>query len=144
MLMAGPRSTATFSAWHSSPSVSPVFLSSSLSKEAARPAAEGKQTAQIESLIPRWSAASSCLRSPCGPSATMTDGIPSLSTPFKCQKSLPEHMPAFSSSVICRTRSSILLIVVLPPSPSLPVALYPVRIVSQNFHLLASLLPSTR
>ena len=42
--------------------------------------------------------------SPCGPSVTITDGIPRRSIPFRCQKSAPEHIPAFSSSVICEIR----------------------------------------
>ena len=49
--------------------------------------------------MPTWSPSSGCLRSPCGPSDTMIDGMPSRSTAAVCQKSEPRHSDAFSSSV---------------------------------------------
>ena len=105
MFTAGPSTTDTRSCWQLSPSDSPISRIISGSKEAAVALAVGKQTALILSLMPRWSAASSCLRRPWGPSLTMTRGIPSRSTAFVCQKSSPEQRPAFSSSVIWETRA---------------------------------------
>ena len=110
MFTAGPSSTLSFSCWQASPSASPIFSIMSGSKEAAVALAAGKQTALMLSLMPRWSACSSCLRSPWGPSLTMLRGMPRRSTPLVCQKSSPESSPAFSSSVICAISSLILLI----------------------------------
>ena len=50
---AGPRITPTPSAWHSSPSVSPILVISSLLKLAAVPQPAGKHTALMLSFIPR-------------------------------------------------------------------------------------------
>lgn len=60
----------------------------------------GKQTASTLSFRPRWSASPACLRRPCGPSVTITAGMPSRSIPCVCQKSEPEQRLAFSSNVI--------------------------------------------
>lgn len=44
------------------------------------------------------------------------DGIPNRSILFRCQKSRPEHKPAFSSNVICEISFFISLCIFLPPS----------------------------
>ena len=80
---------------------SPMRVSRARSKEAAVAQAAGKQTALMLSLTPRWSTLSSCFLRPWGPSLTMEAGMPRRSTALVCQKSAPEHSPAFSSSVIC-------------------------------------------
>ena len=110
MFTAGPSSTLSFSCWQASPRASPIFSISSGSKEAAVALAAGKQTALMLSLIPRWSAWSSCFRRPCGPSLTMLRGTPRRSTGLVCQKSSPDRSPAFSSSVILAIRFLMSLI----------------------------------
>ena len=75
--------------------------SAAVSKLEATAALDGKQTAGMLSLMPRWSPCSSCLRRPLGPSLIITAGTPSRSTGCVCQKSEPEQKSAFSSSVIC-------------------------------------------
>ena len=100
MFIAGPNSTARFSAAASAPKASPCSAAISLSKDAANPTEVGKQVASIESFNPRWSPPSACFLSPWGPSETMTSGTPRRSTLLKRQKSFPEHNPAFSSGVI--------------------------------------------
>ena len=103
MLMPGPSSTATSSARVSRPSASPTDPTSSTSQEEPRAEAVGKQVAGLLPAMPPWSAASGCLRRPCGPSATITAGMPSRSTGAVCQKSDPRHSEAFSSSVSSAT-----------------------------------------
>ena len=106
MLAAGPSSTPTDSARHSSPKASPICRKSAGSKLQAVAAAVGKQVASTEAFSPRWSASPACLRRPWGPSVTIKDCTPSRSTALVSQKILPEHSDAFSSSVICATSSA--------------------------------------
>ena len=51
--------------------------------------------AGTERLRPSASESLSCLRRPCGPSVIISDGMPSRSTAFVCQKSRPDVSPAF-------------------------------------------------
>ena len=64
MFTAGPSTTETSSAWHSSPMASPMLLIRSLSKELATAQAAGKHTATMESFTPRWSPSLSCFLRP--------------------------------------------------------------------------------
>ena len=89
MFMPGPSRTPTPSARHSSPSATPTASSSSAFHEEARPTAGGKQVAGTESLMPMWSDAALCLRTPCGPSVSITSGRPASSIAGVCQKSTP-------------------------------------------------------
>ena len=87
----------------------PMRFTSALSKDAAVAQPAGKHTASMLSFTPRWSAPSSCLRRPWGPSETIVAGTPRRSTALVCQKSAPEHSPAFSSRVISAIRERILV-----------------------------------
>ena len=75
----------------------PICLSSARSKEQAVAQAAGKQVAGTLSPRPRWSLGPCCLRSPWGPSDTITLGTPRRSTPLSRQKSRPVSREAFSS-----------------------------------------------
>ena len=50
--------------------------------------------------MPRWSASFSWQRSPCGPSATLTDSRPSRGMPLSCQKLRPEHSEAACGATV--------------------------------------------
>ena len=81
------------------------------SKDAAAAHPAGKHTASMASLgsvLPSF-----WVRRPWGPSLTLIAGMPSRSTALVCQKSAPEHSPAFSSSVRALTSSSTFMVVLL-------------------------------
>ena len=137
MFTAGPSTTDTRSCWQLSPIASPIARISSGSKDAAVAHAVGKHTALMLSLIPRWSAFSSCFRSPCGPSLTMDLGIPRRSTDFVCQKSSPEQSPAFYSRVIWETSDLISMRSV----PFCPVRLLSGRSIILSVLFIMSFLP---
>ncbi|MDC7230297.1 MAG: hypothetical protein PQJ48_08300 [Sphaerochaetaceae bacterium] len=70
-----------------------------MSQDEAKQEPVGKQVAGKQSVTDTCSDCSTCLRKPCGPSATMIEGIPKRSIGLVCQKSNPEHNEAFSSNV---------------------------------------------
>ena len=81
MFTAGPNSMQTHPPrWHSSPSARPIRSSSASSKLAAV-AHAGREAHRLDAVVDAqmvrltWS----CLRSPCGPSDTITPGMPSRS-----------------------------------------------------------------
>ena len=86
-----------------------VRSNASVEAEHAVAHAAGKHTAVMLSLMPRWSASWSCLRSPCGPSDHHhAPGCPAVPRPSDARNPRPNTCPAFSSSVICATSSFIL------------------------------------
>ena len=106
MLAPGPSSTATFSIADSTPRASPTRSARSASHDAPRPTAGGKHVAGTLSARPRWSAEPACLRSPCGPSVSITAGMPTRSTALVVQKLPPLVSDAFSSRVRSATVAS--------------------------------------
>ncbi len=90
----GPSSTATSIARHSSPSASPIRRSSSGSQVEALATAGGKQVAGTPASR---SPPEACMRTPCGPSVTVSAGRPADSTAVVCQKSLPLVIAACSA-----------------------------------------------
>ncbi len=102
MLTPGPRTTAMPCARASAPRAAPTSRARSGSQEDASAEAVGKagggHTAVLSSGL---SPGCGCLRSPCGPSDTMTDSMPNSPTGAVCQKSEPRHKAAF-----CGTLSS--------------------------------------
>ena len=79
----------------SAPSAVPTARASPGSQEQASAEAVGKQVAGTLPPMPAWSARPGCLRSPCGPSDSMTGSMPAAGTGAVCQKSEPRHSAAF-------------------------------------------------
>ena len=65
-----------------------------------------EQTTTYFSFSPTWSAVPACLRSPCGPSVTITEGMPSRSIPWVRQKSAPSSRVVWTSSGTPSTTTS--------------------------------------
>ena len=102
MFTPGPSSTATCSALASSPRATPTRSTNAGSQDEPRAAAVGKQVAGTLTSRSRWPASSACLRTPCGPSVSMTAGTSTVSsrrTSVLFQKSAPVHSAAFSARV---------------------------------------------
>ena len=114
MFTPGPSTMPTPCATASSPSARPTAESSVSSQLFASALAVGKHVAGTERPRPSASESLSCLRRPCGPSVIISDGMPSRSTAFVCQKSRPDVSPAFSSSVSLAMRSAYFI---CAPSP---------------------------
>ena len=90
MLMPGPSSTATSSARVSRPSASPTRRDAARRPTTSRaPRRSGSRWPGCCRRCRTWSAASGCLRRPCGPSVTITAGMPSRST----GRGVPEVRP---------------------------------------------------
>src|SRR5450759_2258211 len=89
MFRPGPNRTPTPSARLSSPSALPTSVSRAGFHVEARPTAGGKHVAGTESLMPMWSDEPACLRTPWGPSVSITSGSPASGTAWLCQKSAP-------------------------------------------------------
>ena len=107
ILSPGPSTMPTPSLAASLPSSLPVSSTRASSQLFARAEAVGKQVAGTEPPSGVFAFVTTFL-SPCGPSLIITAGMPSLSTAFVCQKSAPDMSEAFSSSVICSIRNSML------------------------------------
>src|SRR5699024_4285877 len=97
MFRPGPSTTATSSIAASVPIAAPTRSASPGSKLAPSATAGGKQVAGTLGPSPGPEPAS--LRSPCGPSVTITAGRPTRSMALVCQASAPLVSPAFSATV---------------------------------------------
>ena len=96
----GRTEIGTSSSMDSSPSATPTFCSSSSSQLFAMVAAVGKQVAGTDGLIPRWSPAPACLRTPFGPSEQKIAGMSSLGNSLVCHSLFPLRNAAFSFRVM--------------------------------------------
>ena len=85
----------------------PTCRARSTSHEAPNAEAVGKQVAGTLAPSPTWSPSEVCLRRPCGPSLTITDGMPSRSILRVHQNPEPETSEAFSATVSSASTAGI-------------------------------------
>ncbi len=83
----------------SAPRAAPTSRARSGSQEQPSAEAVGKQVAGSLARSPASAPRSGCLRSPCGPSDSMTASMPSSLTGAVCQKSEPRHSAAFCGTL---------------------------------------------